>query len=97
MQKTYTDQEVRITTMEVRDLEYTRQRLLECEWRVQLSAELLLYAQSLQNKDTHADNALLREIILGFDGIVRIPSGIQCLPGDKPVAALSIYTRGSHH
>ena len=68
---TYAYQEVCIATVEVLDLQYTGQRLLECEWPVQLPAEFLFYSQRLEDKDTHANDALLRWIVFGFDGVVQ--------------------------
>ena len=68
---TYTNQEIRIIAMEVLDLEYTRQRLLVREWRIQLLAEPLLHTQGLKNKDTHPNDALLGQVILGLDGIIQ--------------------------
>lgn len=68
---TYTDQKVRVATMEIRDLEHIRQCLLECERPIELAAELLFHAKRLENEDTHANDALFGRIILGFDSIVQ--------------------------
>lgn len=66
---TYPYQEIGIATVEIGNLQHTRQRVLRCEWSVELRPKLLLHTQRLQDEDARPHDTLLGRIVLAVDGV----------------------------
>lgn len=69
LDNTYPNEEIGVATVEILDLQDTRQHVLRRQGSVELRPELLLHTQGLQDEDTRSHNTLLSRIVLAIDGI----------------------------